>query len=143
MPDNPTGQLARGIGVLRWTVTLYRRDQEPGPNEAITETLVPIGVVHADVQPTYPSTLYNSTAVDTPVTHLITTRWLDYIETTNVIIRNTTWPEPRAEIFRVRRAKEVAGRKRFCEFECEFERWAPISDDSDAARSQAFAENSP
>ena len=39
MPDNPSGQLSgsSGIGALRWLVTLYRRDQRPGAESAITD----------------------------------------------------------------------------------------------------------
>ena len=64
-------------------------------------------------------------AVDTPVTHLIRLRWADYVETTNVIMRTTTRPTDgtlRTELYRVRRVKELAGRKRFIELECELEK---------------------
>jgi hypothetical protein len=146
LPDNPSGLIgaANGIGALRWQVTLYRRDQAPGPNSAVTETLVPIAVVHADIQPTYPSTFYNSAQVDTPITHLIRTRWLDYVENVHVIMRTTTRPTDdtfRTELYRVRRVKEIAGRKRFCEFEAELERVHTTTGDTDAERESLFAEN--
>jgi hypothetical protein len=145
MADNPSGQLgaASGIAALRWLVMLYRRDQAPGPNSAIAETLVLIATVHADIQPTYPSTFYNSAQIDTPVTHLIRTRWLDYVENVHVIIRTTTRPTDgtnRSELFRVRRVKEIGGRKRFCEFECELEKIATTEGDTDAERESVFAE---
>lgn len=145
MPDNPSGQLtvSNGIGALRWLVMLYRRDQAPGPNGAISESLVLIATVHADIQPTYPSTYYNSAQIDIPVTHLIRTRWLDYVETTHVIMRTTTRPSDdtnRTELYRVRRIKEVGGRKRYCEFEVELERVHTTEGDTDAEREQLFAE---
>lgn len=148
MPDNPSGQLPvdNGIGSLRWLVTLYRRNQAPDPSLGITEDLVRIADVHADIQPTYPGTFYNSAAIDTPVSHLIRTRWLDYVETTHVIMRTTTRPNDgtqRTELYRVRRVKEIAGRKRFAEFECELERAKTTADDSDAEREANFAENPP
>ena len=146
MPDNPSGQLPyqSGIGQLRWLVTLYRRDQAPGANSGITENLVPIGTLHADVQATYPGTFYGSMVVDTPVSHLIRTRWTDYVETTHVIMRTTTRPSDgtqRTELYRVRRVKELAGRKRFCEFECELEKVKTTTGDTDAEREAEFAEN--
>jgi hypothetical protein len=145
MPDNPTGQLpaSNGIGALRWQVTLYRRDQVPGSGNAITEHLVPIATVHADIHPTYPSTFYLGVQVDTPVTHLIRLRWADYVETTNVVMRTTIRPSDstnRSEIYRVRRVKEIAGRKRFCEMECELERVKTTEGDSDAEREALFGE---
>jgi head-tail adaptor len=146
VPDNPSGQLpaSNGIGSLRWRVTLYRRHQGPGPNSGISDTFVPICAVHADVQPTYPSTFYNSAAIDTPVSHLIRMRWQDYVENTHIIMRSTDRPTDgtmRTELFRVRRLKEIAGRKRFAEFECELERSLTTTDDSDAERELLFAEN--
>ena len=146
MPDNPSGALpyTTGIGSLRWLVTLYRRDQAPGPNSAISENLVPIATVHADIQPTYPGTFYNSAAIDTPVSHLIRMRWVDYVETTNVVMRTTSRPTDatqRTELYRVRRVKELAGRKRFCELECELERSKTTVGDTDAEREAEFAEN--
>lgn len=145
MPDNPSGQLGtiNGIAALRWQVSLYRRDQVPGPNSAIAENLVLIATVHADIQSTYPGTFYNSAQIDTPVTHLIRTRWLDYLENVHVIMRTTTRPTDdtnRTELYRVRRVKEVGGRKRFTEFECELERVHTTEGDTDAERQSLFAE---
>jgi hypothetical protein len=174
VPDNNSGRLpvsGVGIGSLRWRVTLYRRDQTPDPGLGVKETLVPIATVQADIQPTYPSTFYNSVAVDTPVSHLIRARWFDYIENTHVIMRSTLrpveqipvqwddeqtqwddgatlWDVPtgmdapqrqRTELYRVRRIKEIAGRKRFVEFECELERAHTTYDDS-ASRQAEFME---
>ena len=149
MPDNPAGALPSSVGIaaLRWQVSLYRRDQAPSTtNSAITETLVLLGIMRADIQPTYPTTFYNSTQIDTPVTHLIRLRWADYIENTNVIMRTTQRPTDqtlRTELYRVRRVKELAGRKRFCELECELEKALTTETDSDAEREQVFAENPP
>ncbi|HSR74981.1 MAG TPA: head-tail adaptor protein [Xanthobacteraceae bacterium] len=125
-------------------MTLCRRDQEPGPNSAISETLVPIAKVHADIQPTYPTTFAASAEVDAPITHLIRVRWLDYVENTHVIFRTTSRPNDgtfRTELFRVRRVKEIAGRKRFVEIEAELERVHTTQGNSDEERELLFAEN--
>jgi hypothetical protein len=147
MPDNPSGALpgSGGIGTLRWPVTLYYRPQKPGPNSAISEKLEAKARVHADIQPSYPTTHYLSAQVDTPVTHLIRLRWLDYVETTHVIMRSTRRPDDtiRTELFRVRRVKEIAGRKRFVEFEVELERVMTTQGEDDAERELLFAENPP
>lgn len=146
MADNPTGQLfaSNGIAALRWQVTLYRRDQAPGSNSGIAENLVPIATVHADIQPTYPGTYYGSAQVDTPITHLIRLRWADYLENIYVVMRTTKRPTDdtfRTELFRVRRVKEVGGRKRFVELEAELERVHTTQGDTDAERESLFAEN--
>ncbi len=140
MPRDPSSALTVGLGTLRWLVTLYRRDQRPADDMAIIENLVPIATVHADIAPTYASTFYASTQVDAPVTHMISVRWLDYPSTIEVVARTTLYPTPRTELFRVRRTKEVGGRKRFLQMECELEHSRPLSDDSDAARNTWLAE---
>lgn len=149
MPDNPSGQFIAdsGIGQLRWLVSLYRRDQMPSSvNTAIEERFVLLGVMHADIQPTYPTTFYNSAQIDIPVTHMIRVRWTDYVENTHVIMRTTTRPTDgtlRTELYRVRRVKEIGGRKRFCELECELEKAITTDTDSDAERQQRFSESPP
>ncbi|HSR78754.1 MAG TPA: head-tail adaptor protein [Xanthobacteraceae bacterium] len=145
MPDNPAGSLpsANGIGALRWKVSMYRRLQDPGPHSAISESFIPIVTVRADVQPTYPTTFAASAEVDAPITHLIRARWLDYVENTYVIFRTTKRPDEtfRTELFRVRRVKEIAGRKRFVEIEVELEKVKTTQGDSDEERELLFAEN--
>jgi hypothetical protein len=150
MPDNSSGLLPseHGIGALRWQVSFYRRPQDADPNgPAMTEDLVRIGPdVHADIQPTYPSTFYGSMQIETPVSHLIRVRWLDYIDNVHVIFRTTLRPSDqtfRTECYRVRRCKEIAGRKRFLELECELEKVLTTQTDSDAERLAVFAENPP
>jgi head-tail adaptor len=136
LPDNPSGQLfaASGIGQLRWVVSLWQRQQAPDTETAIVETFVKIADVHADVQPTYASTFYQSTQVDTPVTHLITMRWQDYPSTIDVVTRVKNRPDMtlRGELYRVRRTKEVGGRLRFLQIESELERSRTLPDDTDA-----------
>lgn len=144
MPDNPTGALtaSTGIGVLRSRVTLYRRDQEPADDLALQERLVPIATVHAAIDPTYASTFYQSTQVDAPVTHMITIRWQDYPATIDVVARSTDRPggTQRTELFRVRRTKEVGGRKRFLQMECEIEHARTTPDDSHGTRNALLTE---
>jgi len=142
MPANPTGALAGSLGSLRWLVTLYRRDQAPANDLGLTETLVPVAVVHADIQPTYASTFYQSTQVDTPITHMVTVRWQNYPGTVDVVARSSLRDDgrQRTDLFRVRRTKEVAGRKRFLQMECELEHARVTPDDSDATRNALFTE---
>jgi hypothetical protein len=77
------------------------------------------------------------------VTHLITISWRDYPATVDVIARSTIRPDDgsqRTELFRVRRTKELAGRKRFLQMECELERSRTTPDDSDATRNALLTE---
>jgi head-tail adaptor len=114
---------AVAIGSLRWPVTIAQRNQSPSPLGGITETLVNIMSVRAAVEPVGALTFYSGVQVDTPITHRITIRWLDWLTTTHVILRNTNRPDGsvRAEVFRVHRVLEIDGRKRFCLLECEAE----------------------
>ena len=127
MPDNPSGQLpaTSGIGSLRWRVTLFRREQSPAPDLALDETFVPIACVNADIQPAWESTFWQSTQIETPVTHAITLRWHDRLQNTEVIFCPTSRPSDgfvRGDLYRVRRGKELGGRKRFLVMMCELER---------------------
>ena len=136
MPDNPSGQLTgiTGIGALRWQVTLYRRDQSPADDGALQDHFTRVATVHANIEPTYPSTFYQSTQVDTPITHMITIRWQDYPPTIDVIARVTGRNNDgslRGELFRVRRTFELSGRKRFLRMECELEHARTLPDDAD------------
>jgi hypothetical protein len=145
MPDNPSSALTgiSGIGALRWPVALCERVQSPGPEGAISERLVPLARVHADIQPTYASTFYLAAMVETPISHLIRMRWCDYLPLTHVIVRPTRRPNDdtwRGEIFRIRRLKEVGGRKRFAEIEVELERVITMADEDDF---DGFLENPP
>ena len=150
MPDNPSGSLPykTGIGSLRWQVSLYSRPMDADPNSpGMTEDLVRVGPdVHADIQPTYPSTFYGSMQIERPITHLIRLRWLDYLDNVHVVFRTTVRPSDgtfRTEAYRVRRCKELAGRKRFLELEVELEKNFTTAGDSDAERIAVFCENPP
>lgn len=144
MPDNPSGQLpgASGIGALRWWVTLYRRDQFPAADLALREVLVPIARTHADVQDAYFSTFWESTQIDAPVTHVINIRWQRYPGTIDVVARSTDLPDGTqiTELYRVRRSKSIAGRKRFIQMECELEHARLTPDDSDGTRNAMLTE---
>lgn len=113
------------IGTLRWQVRIFQRPQAPQPGgTGITETLVPIAIVHADVQPIGALTFYAAQQTDGPVTHRITMRWQDYtIDNTYMIQRQTQRQDGtiRTETFRIRRIAELGGRKRFVAFDCELE----------------------
>jgi hypothetical protein len=142
--DNPSGQLpaGTGIGTLRSWVTLYRRDQAPADDLALQEALVPIARVHADVQPAYFSTFWESTQIEAPVTHVINIRWQNYPSTVDVVVRSTMLPDgtQSTELFRVRRSKAIAGRKRFIQMECELEHARMTPDDSDSTRNAMLTE---
>lgn len=114
------------IGKLRWPVVVARRRQnfDPPGGIGVYENLVEIETVRAEVLPINAVTFFGAEAVDTPVTHRITTRWLGYLDNTNIIVRDTSLPDGqvRHELFRVRRVKELDGRKRFTSIDAELER---------------------
>lgn len=142
MPDL-SGKLPAGVGSMRWLVSLYHRRQAPADDLGAVETLVLLARVHADVQPTYASTFYQSTQVDTPITHMISIRWQDYPQTIDVVVRPTKRAPDgslRGELFRVRRTKEIAGRKRFLQMECEIEHSRTLPDDTDTTANALLTE---
>ena len=115
------------IGRLRWRVLLATRDQAPQVlGTGIDEVLQNLQPVQADVQPVGALTFWGAAGeqVETPITHRVFIRWVDYLDNKEVVVRRTlrrdqTW---RTELFRVRRVKEIAGRKRFCILEVELEK---------------------
>jgi head-tail adaptor len=112
------------IGRLRWPVYIATRQQVPDPaSPGFVESLANTTLVHANVQPMGPMTFYAGMQVDTPVTHKIFVRWLDWLDTTCIIYRQTLRPDrsTRIEIFRIRRVMELEGRKRFLRLDCEQE----------------------
>lgn len=112
------------IGSLRWPVTIGLRTQVPAATGGMTESLDEIIKVRADVQPVGPMTFYGSAQVDTPVTHKVTIRWLDWVSALHVIIRDSLRQDgsTRREVFRIRRMMEIDGRKRFLLLEVEEEK---------------------
>jgi len=142
MANDPTGGLTAGIGTLRWLVTLCRRDQAPADDLALRETLVPLARVHADIQPSYASTFFQSTQVDSPITHVISIRWQNYPTRADVVVRAMMLPDGsrQMEIYAVRRTKQVGGRKRFLQMECELEHARATPDDSDATMNLMLTE---
>jgi head-tail adaptor len=127
---------AARIGRLRWALIIATRrqaaDAEAGAT-GVLNSIVDQQRVYGDVQPIGPMTFYAATQVDTPVTHRITIRWLDWIDTTHVIFRVTSRLDGsnRIERFRIRRVMEEDGRKRFLRIEAELERY--VEDVTDAA----------
>jgi hypothetical protein len=74
---------------------------------------------------------------------MITIRWQEYLPTIDVIVRSTKRPDTdgiRSELFRVRRSKEVGGRKRFLQIECELEHARITPDDRDGTRNALLTE---
>lgn len=112
------------IGSLRWPVTIARRRQTPDSGTSILDTYEFIETVRASVTPIGDMIFYGAEQADSPVTHRIICRWLDYLVQGLVILRSTLLPTggQRNEVFRVRRIKERNGRKRFVEILAELER---------------------
>lgn len=113
------------IGRLRWLVTLASRVQTPDPGSAgVLETITGPVQVHADVQAVGALTFYGGEDTDAPFTHRIFMRWHEYLDQTKAVLRTTQPPDrmARTEIFRVKRIKELGGRKRFVLIECVLEK---------------------
>ena len=123
-PDMGPDPNAVRIGSLRWRVTIATREQEPDPDSpGIVERLAKLQTVRADIQPIGTMTFYAAEQVDTPLTHKIVIRWLDWVDTTHVIFRVTKRPDgsDMIERFRVRRVMPIDGRQRFLRMDCELE----------------------
>ena len=113
------------IGSLRWRVVIATREQVADPDSpGFLETLAQMQTVRADIQPIGALTFYAAEQVETPVTHRIVIRWLDWIDTTYVVIRVSKRPDQSntTEVFRVRRTMPIDGRQRFLRMDCELER---------------------
>ena len=111
------------IGKLRWPVTIAKRVQAPSGNASISETLTTLLTVHANIQPLGPMTFVAGAQTERPITDRITIRWLDWLDLTHVIVRQTIRLDQtaRLEVFRIRKIGEVDGRKRYLEILCELE----------------------
>lgn len=104
-----------------------RRDQRPAAASAgIDESFVEVEQVWANILPVGTMTFWGGVQVDSPVTHRIWTRWIDYLDNRHAVLRDVTLPGggTRREIFRVRRVVEDQGRKRFTMIEAELEQTA-------------------
>jgi head-tail adaptor len=112
------------IGSLRWEVVIAPREQFPDPDSpGILEQIARMQTVRADIQPIGALTFYAAEQVETPVTHRIVVRWLDWVDTTYVVIRVTKRRDQSdmTEVFRVRRTMPIDGRQRFLRMDCELE----------------------
>lgn len=112
------------IGELRHPLTVLTRRQAPDPNSTgIVDAFANGQPVHGKVESLTDQTFYADAQIETNPTHLITLRWLDYIDTTCVILRRTELRDggARLERFRVRRVMELDDRKRFIRLACELE----------------------
>lgn len=121
MPRNPP------IGTLRWPVIIAQRGQAPDPNSTgIIETFNDVLEVHADIQPIGGVTYYAGMQVDVTITHTVTIRFIDWLDTTHVVFRRRTRPDGsvREEMYRIRRIREIEGRLRFMDLDCELEKRA-------------------
>ena len=121
MPDRSGGGIR--IGRLRWQVTFAQRLQAPVDLVNVSETISRPQVVHADIQSVSDNTYWGAAQTDTPVTHVIHMRWQDFPDNTHAIFRQTLRPDgsTRTETFRIRKASELGGRKRFVRLLCQQE----------------------
>ena len=112
------------ISELRYPVLLARRDQVPDSDTGITETLANMITVRAKIEDAYPQTYYAAAQTDRPFTHMVWLRFIGWLDTTYVIIRKSFLPDLswRYDVLRIRRVKELNGRKRFLVLECQQER---------------------
>ena len=113
-----------GLSELRWRVSLAKRNQAPAQSgNGVDETFSVVAQAWAAVEPVGGLTFWNSTQTDSPVTHHVVLRWVDYIDNTFAVLRTTTTPggKFRNEVFRVRRVGEWGGRKRFTILDVELE----------------------
>ncbi|WP_040508313.1 phage head completion protein [Gluconobacter morbifer] len=120
------------IGRLRWPLLLATRQQVAqalDEGTGIIETLGNVQKVRGDVQPVGALSFWAAAGgieqVDgAPITHRIFIRWLDAVTNADAIIRQTKRVDQsiRMEIFRIRRMREIAGRKRFVILECQLEK---------------------
>lgn len=116
MANEPT------VGSLRWRVRLARRRQSPDAGSGIDERFEGLTAAWASVEAIGALTFWGAQQADSPVTHRIILRWVDYLDNTWVVLRTTKGPVAfRSEVFRVRRVSEWAGRKRWTVLECELE----------------------
>jgi hypothetical protein len=113
------------VGRLRWPILIATREQTPeAAGVGIVEAFPAMASVRADVQPVGAMTYWGSMQTDSPgITHRIFIRWRDALDNTTVIFRTSLRNDGtlRWERFRVRRCKELGGRKRFLCIECELE----------------------
>src|SRR4051794_8406014 len=112
------------IGSLHWRVVIATREQVADPDSpGFLETPAHMQTVRADIQPIGALTFYAAEQVETPVTHRIVILWLDWIDTTHVVIRVTKRSDQSEMIerFRVRRTMPIDGRQRFLRMDCELE----------------------
>ncbi len=112
------------IGALRWPVAIARRDQTPNlAGAGVTDTLVVLHNVFADIQPVGAMTYYAGVQTDTPITHRVVIRHLDGLDTRHVITRELSRRDgtTRVETFRIRRMNWFNGDDRFLSLEVELE----------------------
>ena len=112
------------IGQLRWPVTIAKRVQQPDPDgTGIVDILTNLQDVRADILPVGALTFYSGAQVDTPITHRVILRLLDWLDATHVILRELQRQDGtvRREVFRIRRLKWLEGDNRFLELEVEQE----------------------
>jgi head-tail adaptor len=111
------------VGRLRWHVQIGTRTQVASGDAELVDEFTILAKVWAEIEPVGAQTFLAGTQTDTPFTHRIFMRWLDWVDQTHVVIRNSKRPDSstRLELFRVRRVGELAGRKRFLMIEAEQE----------------------
>ena len=114
------------VSRLKWPVYLATRLQiaqagGTGINEVPSNAIK----VHADIQAVGALTFWGGTQVDAPITHRIFIRWIEAVDNTSTVIRQTLRRNGslRTERFRVRRWRELGGRKVYAMLEVELEQY--------------------
>lgn len=110
---------------MRWPVYLATRLQIAQVDASgIDEQLENMTKVHADIQALGAMSYWNAAQNELPISHRVFIRWVEAVENTVVVIRQTIRPDRsiRTEQFRVRRWKELGGRKRFVLLEVDEEK---------------------
>jgi SPP1 family predicted phage head-tail adaptor len=112
------------VGRLDTPVILAKRQNVPDPNStSILEPIVGGVFVWASIEDLYRQTFYAAEQVDTPVTHRVVIRFLAWLDTTYVILRDHRLPDSsiQRDVLRIRRLM-VIPRNRFLDMDCEMER---------------------
>ena len=112
------------IGGLRWPVTIVERQQTAAPGGGITETPINGVFTRADIQKIGDGSFFLSVQTETPITTRIFVRWMDWIDTTHAIIRQSFRRDGslRTDTYRIRKISEFEGRKQYLDILAELER---------------------
>ena len=89
-------------------MTIAQRTQAPTGSNTIAEQYESLIVVRASVVPIGAATFVGAEQTDSPITHRIIIRWLDWLDMQNVVLRDTLRRDntTRTEVYRIRKIAE-------------------------------------